>query len=57
MQADNIQDAVRMWADKAVLEDIMDAVFDPSTLDGIQKIMWKEIKRRMIIPGKNQTQR
>ena len=57
MQADNIQDAVRMWADKAVLEDITAALFDPLTLDGIQRIMWKEIKRRMVIPGKNQQQR
>ena len=57
MQTDNIQDAVRMWVDKAVLQDIMDAVFDPSTLDNIQKIMWKEIKRRMVMQGKDQTQR
>jgi hypothetical protein len=57
VQADNIQDAVRMWADKAVLEDITAALFDPLTVASIQKIMWKEIKRRMIMPGKNQQQR
>jgi len=52
MRSVHILDAVRTWAGQATFEDITAAIFDPETLVNVQKIMFKEIKRRMVMEKK-----
>jgi hypothetical protein len=52
MRSVHILDAVRTWAGQAAFDDITAAIFDPETLVNVQKIMFKEIKRRMAMEKK-----